>query len=195
VSPGLISGVGWEGREGGLRALEPVTPGQGGSNHGGRYSFITMEECRSEKVRRLVAYWEALRGDRAMPGRRDVDPTAIWPLLKNVFMNEWHIDPDRLYYRIAGTELVAAMGFEIRGKWLTDLYHEQSDIDRTLALYRRVVDSRAPVLGRTEGTLLRLGANTFEWVICPLSDDGRQVTHFIGLEDYVANRPYLGAPS
>ena len=127
-----------------------------------------------------------------MPRRQDVDATEIWPLLKNVFMNEWHREPERLYYRIAGTELVAAMGLEVRGKWLTDLYKNQADVDRTLGLYRRVVELRTPVLGRTEGTHLRHGAEAFEWVICPLSDDGEGVTHFIGLEDYVSRRRYLG---
>jgi hypothetical protein len=130
-----------------------------------------------------------------MPSRRDVDPTLIWPLLKNVMLTEWHRDPDRLYYRIGGTELVAALGFELRGKWVTEIYKDQDDIERTLALYRSVVERRAPVLGRTDGTHMRLGAKIYEWIICPLSDDGEQVTHFIALEDYVSTRPYLGAPS
>jgi hypothetical protein len=161
-------------------------------NRAGRYEFIRIEDCRSEKVLALLAYWNKLRGPRPMPRRDEVDATEIWPLLKNVFLNEWHRDPERLYYRIAGTELVAAMGFEVRGKWLTDLYQDQVDIDRSLGLYRRVVDGRVPALGRTEGTQLRHGAEAFEWVICPLSDDGETVTHFIGLEDYVSRRRYLG---
>lgn len=130
-----------------------------------------------------------------MPRRQDVDPTVIWPLLKNVMMTEWHRDPDRLFYRIGGTELVAALGFELRGKWVTEIYQDQEDVERTLNLYRSVIESRAPVLGRTDGTHMRLGAKTYEWIICPLSDDGREVTHFIALEDYVSTRPYLGAPS
>jgi hypothetical protein len=161
-------------------------------NRAGRYEFIRIEDCRSEKVRNLHDYWNKLRGARLMPRRQEVDATQIWPLLKNVFMTEWHRDPDRLYYRIAGTELVAAMGLEVRGKWVTDLYHDQADVDRTLGLYRRVVESRVPVLGRTDGTQLRHGVEAFEWVICPLSEDGEAVTHFIGLEDYVSRRRYLG---
>ncbi len=166
-----------------------------GNQTAGRYNFIALADCRSEKVRRLLDYWHEIRAGRAMPRRQDVDPTLIWPLLKNVMMTEWHRDPDRLYYRIGGTELVAALGFELRGKWVTEIYKDQDDIDRTLALYRSVVDGREPVLGRTDGTHMRLGAKTYEWIICPLSDDGAQVTHFIALEDYVSTRPYLGAPS
>ncbi len=166
-----------------------------GNQNAGRYNFIALEECRSEKVRRLLDYWHQLRANRTMPRRQDVDPTLIWPLLKNIMMTEWHIDPDRLYYRIGGTELVSALGFELRGKWLSDVYSGQDDIARTLTLYRRVAEGKVPVLGRTEGTLMRLGVKTYEWIICPLSDDGAQVSHFIALEDYVSPRPYLGAPS
>jgi hypothetical protein len=166
-----------------------------GNPQAGLYNFITLEECRSGKVRRLLDYWHEIRADRAMPRRQDVDPTMIWPLLKNVMMTEWHVDPDRLYYRIGGTELVSALGFELRGKWLGDVYSDPDDIARTLMLYRRVADGRVPVLGRTDGTHMRLGAKTYEWIICPLSDDGTRVTHFIALEDYVSLRPYLGAPS
>jgi hypothetical protein len=62
-------------------------------------------------------------------------------------------------------------------------------------LYRRVADGKVPVLGRTDGTHMRLGTKTYEWIICPLADDGVEVSHFIALEDYVSPRPYLGAPS
>jgi len=166
-----------------------------GSQKAGRYNFITQDECRSDKVRRLLQYWQSIRGDRLMPQRQDIDPTLIWQLLKNIMMTEWHRNPDRLFYRISGTEVVAALGIELGGKWVTDLYPDSEDVERTLKLYRRVVEARAPVLGRTDGTHMRLGTASYEWVICPLSDDGELVTHFIGLEDYISPRPYLGAPS
>ena len=166
-----------------------------GNHRAGRYIFIAMEECRSDKVRRLLRYWEDIRGDRDMPRRQDIDPTMIWTLLKNISLSEWHVEPDRLFYRIAGTEVVAALGAEIGGKWVQEIYPDDEDVERTLTLYRRVVETRAPVLGRTEGTQMRLGVNSYEWVICPLSEDGAAVTHFVVLEDYVARQPYLGAPS
>jgi hypothetical protein len=172
--------------------VESDDPEQPGPNRAGRYDFIALADCRSEKILRLCAYWDSQRRGRPMPRRSDIDPTEIWPLLANVFVCEWHTDPDRLFYRIAGTELVAALGLEIRGKWLTDLYPEKADIDRTLALYRRAAESGRPLIGRTIGTQKRIGADTFEWVICPLSEDGARVTHFIGVEDYVASRRYLG---
>jgi hypothetical protein len=166
-----------------------------GSQKAGRYNFISPDECRSEKVHRLLGYWHQIRDGRAMPRRQDIDPTRIWLLLKNIMLTEWHRDPDRLFYRISGTEVVAALGKELGGKWVSEIYPDDEDVERTIRLYRSVVEARAPVLGRTDGTQMRLGVSSYEWVICPLSDDGELVTHFIGLEDYVARQPYLGAPS
>ncbi len=170
-------------------------PQSSGSQKAGRYNFIALEESRSEKVARLLDYWNAIRGARLMPRRQEIDPTMIWTLLRNILVAEWHRDPDRLYYRIAGTEVAAAIGIELGGKWVTEIYPDAADVERTLGLYRRVVETRAPVLGRTDDTLMRVGTTSYEWVICPLSDDGELVTHFLVLEDYVARRPYLGAPS
>jgi hypothetical protein len=155
--------------------------------------LLTRDECTSQKALRICDYWHELRGARSMPSRQDIDPVDIWALLPNVHLSEWHQNPDRVRYRVAGTELVASIGREISGRWLTDFHKDPSDIAETLALYRQVIARRAPIFGRTIGTMQRLGINSFEWVVCPLSDDDRVVTHFIGLEDYVSNKRYLGA--
>lgn len=155
--------------------------------------LLTPAECTSQKVLRLVDYWQVLRGGRAMPARRDIDPTEIWTLLPNIHLSEWHDNPDRVRYRLAGTELVASIGREISGHWLTDFHTDSKDVEETLSLYRKVIARRAPVIGRTLGSMQRVGVDSFEWVLCPLSDDGLSVTHFIGLEDYVSNKRYLGS--
>jgi hypothetical protein len=155
--------------------------------------ILTRAECTSEKVQRLHDYWQSLRGTRAMPARRDIDATEIWTLLPNLHVSEWHENPDRVRYRVAGTEIVASIGREISGHWLTDFHHDPKDVAETMTLYRKVIGQRAPIIGRTHGSMQRLGIDSFEWIICPLSEDDRVVTHFVGLEDYVSNRRYLGS--
>ena len=154
--------------------------------------IISPNECTSARVRTFYEYWERLRGDRAMPKRQDVDPVEIWSLLPYVHLSEWHTDPDGIFFRIAGTEIVATAGHEYRCRWLSDFLHEKTDLDQIMALFYRVVATRVPIFGRTDGSTRRLGVEFFEWVICPLSEDGKTVTHFIGLEDYVSTRRYLG---
>lgn len=153
---------------------------------------LTYEECTSSRVRQLHDYWQSLRRGRSIPARDDIDPVAIWSLLPNVHLSEWHHDPDRVRCRLAGTEIVAALGFEIRGRWLHEFHKDPKDLAETIALFRRVEARRAPVIGRTFDASGRLGVDTFEWILCPLGDDDGPVTHFVGLEDYVSAKRYLG---
>jgi hypothetical protein len=157
--------------------------------------ILTRAECTSRKVMRLHDYWQDLRAGRAMPARSDIDAVEIWSLLPNIHVSEWHENPDRVRYRVAGTELVASIGREISGRWLTDFHTDPKDVGETMTLYRQVIARGGPIIGRTHGSMQRLGVDSFEWILCPRSADGRTITHFIGLEDYVSNRRYLGAGS
>jgi hypothetical protein len=157
--------------------------------------ILTRAECTSQKVMRLHDYWQDLRAGRTMPARSDIDAVEIWSLLPNIHVSEWHENPDRVRYRVAGTELVASIGREISGRWLTDFHTDPKDVGETMTLYREVIAHGGPIIGRTLGSMQRLGVDSFEWILCPLSEDGRAITHFIGLEDYVSNRRYLGAGS
>ncbi len=169
--------------------------GDDGAESFWRDVILTRDECTSARVQRLYDYWQRLRGTRSMPARCDIDATEIWLLLPSIHVSEWHENPDRVRYRVAGTEIVASIGREISGCWLTDFHTDPDDVAETMALYRQVIARRAPVIGRTLGSMQRLGVASFEWILCPLSEDGHAVTHFIGLEDYVSNRRYLGAGS
>jgi hypothetical protein len=170
-------------------------PGDGASENFWRDILLSREECTSAKVQQLHDYWQRVRGTRSMPARRDIDATQIWSLLPNIHVSEWHEDPERVRYRVAGTEIVASIGREISGRWLTEFHTDPKDVAETITLYRQVIARRAPVIGRTLGSMQRLGVDSFEWILCPLSEDDRSITHFIGLEDYVSNRRYLGAGS
>jgi hypothetical protein len=159
----------------------------------GRDLIISPSECTSARVRGLYAYWQKARGDRPMPRRADIDPIEIWSLLPYVHLSEWHEEPQDVLYRIAGTEIVATVGWEFRGRSLAEVLTDPDDFEEALSLYIRVRATRVPIFGRTEEGSQRLGVDFFEWVLCPLSEDGKTVTHFLGLEDYVSQRRYLGS--
>jgi hypothetical protein len=159
----------------------------------GRDVIIAPEECTSARVLSLHDYWLRMRGDRLMPRRQDIDPVEIWSLLPYIHVSEWHTNPDGVLFRIAGTEIVATAGHEYRGRWLHEILPDAIDLEQIMSLYYRVVATRIPIFGRTDSSTVRLGVEFFEWVLCPLSDDGKTVTHFIGLEDYVSTRRYLGS--
>lgn len=55
-----------------------------------------------------------------MPARGDIDPTDIADLLKNIYLAEVEGDPPRFRYRVAGTELEAAVGRRLTGRYVDD---------------------------------------------------------------------------
>jgi hypothetical protein len=160
-----------------------------------RDSIISKEQCTSAKAKRLYEYWDSLRQGRKIPARRDIDPVAIFPLLPNIHLSDWFTNPERVRYRLAGTELVASIGREISNRWLAEFHTDPNDLAETLSLYRKVAAVAEPVFGSTIATNLRVGVDHFEWVLCPLSDNDTEVTSFIGLEDYISQRRYLGGAS
>jgi len=67
------------------------------------------------------AYWHALRGDRLVPDRADVDPRGIESALSHAFILE-RIAPGHARVRIAGSHLTDLMGMEVRGMPLSAVF-------------------------------------------------------------------------
>jgi hypothetical protein len=68
----------------------------------------------------LLAYWDALRGDRLLPKRSEIDPAALVAILPYVSIVEVR-DPDTMVYRLCGTALRDIMGIEATGLNMLDL--------------------------------------------------------------------------
>lgn len=64
--------------------------------------------------RELLAWWLDVRRDRAMPSAEDIDPRLLVELLPYFRMMRWEED-GRLIFRIFGSALVEATGFDLTG--------------------------------------------------------------------------------
>ena len=69
----------------------------------------------------VEASWEALRGNRVMPCRSDIDPRGIESALAHAFILE-RIAPGVARLRIAGSHLRDLMGMEVRGMPVTSFF-------------------------------------------------------------------------
>lgn len=72
-------------------------------------------------ISQVEAYWEALRGDRLMPSRSEIDPRGIEQALEFAFIVE-RIAPGIARMRVAGNHLSDILGMEVRGMPLTALF-------------------------------------------------------------------------
>lgn len=91
----------------------------GGQN---KQNVLTMTQHVSDTgytpLAQVEAYWEALRGNRLMPNRAEIDPRGIEHALEYSFIVE-RIAPGIARLRIAGSHLSDLMGMEVRGMPLT----------------------------------------------------------------------------
>ena len=88
-------------------------------------NVISMSNYQPETgfpaLAQVEAYWNALRGNRLVPKRSDVDPRGIDTALENAFVLE-RITTGIARLRVAGTHLTSLMGMEVRGMPVTTFF-------------------------------------------------------------------------
>lgn len=125
------------------------------------------------RLKRLFAYWNAKRGDRAYPTRSEVDPVDFPYILGYVTLVDVEFDPRRYFFRLDGSILVELSGMNYTGKYLDELPMEEYSefIKQT---YDAAVDSRAPYHYLKEGLFDRQMFSE-ETLILPLGDHQKPV--------------------
>lgn len=127
----------------------------------------------------LEAYWEALRANRIMPKRAEIDPRGIEQALEHSFIVE-RIAPGIARLRIAGSRLSDIMGMEVRGMPLTSFIAPSSR--------RQVSDTLEEVFETPATCTLKLyseqsiGAPALEarMLLLPLKSDLGDVSRILG---------------
>jgi hypothetical protein len=148
----------------------------------GQICFLERDEVTSKLIAGLENQWNALRGERAMPRRDEIDPVHLAPWLPYLSITELHYDPFRVRYRIVGTEVARIGGEDFSHRWLDEIGWGESSIALNRLLYQCVADNRAPSFGLStlawQGTL----DHVFQWALFPLGT-GKIVTHCLSLDD------------
>ncbi len=141
------------------------------------------DQIDSALVRRLFLYWRSkCHGDR-IPRRADIDPTEIPALTPNILIVDIEQDPFRVKYRLVGTKIVEATGFEFTGKYLDEIVLAD-DEGPFLESYRAACELKAPILSRIKWHLDADTTGEYDACFLPLSDDGETVNKVISLECY-----------
>lgn len=145
-----------------------------------------LDRC-SPRVRRIYEYWNAKRGGRVMPARRDIDPLSIpRDLLPGIVLTEVLQEPPWLRYRLVGTAQVALRGSDPTGQPVEGNYlgvRQGQPGDNVMLNYRIVIEKKTvvyvynPLPGPTpDGSSLNQRAIRGNGtVLMPLSNDGETV--------------------
>jgi hypothetical protein len=137
----------------------------------------------------LYTYWEAVRGGKDMPDRRDIDPVDMPRfILPHLALTEIHED-GRLRVRLVGTEIARQHRRDTTGKF-TDEYLHGEYLDYVTSLYTQLHASRLPLF--SESIFRHADSNLLtSRLILPLTLGGSEVR--IGMMaqifQYIGKRP------
>lgn len=143
-------------------------------------------EIADVRLRGLLEYWRSKRGSRPMPARADIDPVDIPTLLPIIGLTDVLDGGARFRYRLLGTEVVAAAGYDPTGRYLDQALPDSGYSDYLIGLFREVVRERRPLYG--ESDLLGGGRveRQVQRLLMPLSRDGETVDMIFGGQVMIA---------
>jgi hypothetical protein len=141
--------------------------------------------------RRVYAYWQAKRGERFAPARRDIDPIDLREVLASTMLIEVASrDPWSFRYRLAGTETSLIHGAELTGRGIDKLRPKvfAELLHRDLAM---LATSGAPQFVQLEFVNEHGLPRGYHVLRLPLSSDGQKVDIILAVSDYGADRRAL----
>jgi hypothetical protein len=127
-------------------------------------------------------YWAGkCSGDR-LPSRADIRPSELKSWLPHVLLVDAVNDSTDFLYRLVGTRIARDFTASPTGRLMSEALQPFGDetVASTIATYRRVVTTRAPLRIRGSGAIYGQRSKFFDAVLMPLSDDGETVNRVFG---------------
>jgi hypothetical protein len=146
---------------------------------------------QTASAKSLYAYWNALRGARSAPDRRDIDPAQIRSALSNTFILE-RDESDEFSFRLAGSHLCAAYGRELKGRSFSRLW-QRRDRDAMDTLIRAVTEDNAVALVTFQATTSMHQQASFETILLPVRHNGSTHIRILGAMAGLSEPYWLGA--
>jgi hypothetical protein len=159
--------------------------------------FVDRAEIKSGMIAAVQTKWNAVRGTREFPTRRDIDPVEFQTWLSYLSLIELHTgtEPEvlRVRYRLVGTEVARFAQEDFSNTWLDETGWRPQIIAVNLALYRRVWETRKPVFGLSLVDWDNRQKYSFEWGLFPLSEDGHDINGCLSVDDFtgIAGRSHM----
>lgn len=127
----------------------------------------------------VLAYWQALRGPRAMPPRREIDPVELpVHVLPNLFLVD--VKGRDFRYRLAGTAIEQQFGMSMAGHRLEDLPFG-TEASSIFMQYQETVETHTPTYCEHAFIDTRYIPLHYNRLLLPLSADGQNVTELFGV--------------
>lgn len=127
---------------------------------------------RSKATIEIFAYWDALRGNRDVPARGEIEPAKVRDILADLFIMEKTTQGD-IRFRLAGTRICALFARELRGTTFDAIWRAEQT-RRLAQIAADVMAQKAPVVLSAQGLTGDGERISMEMILLPLrSPDGR----------------------
>jgi hypothetical protein len=141
----------------------------------------------SSELQNVARHWNKVRGARAMPGWRDIQPSQIAAQLPLIWVYRYDRNTDLFTGRLAGDQIEQIFGKSFRGTPMKDIY-PAGEYPWLFARAKRVVCEPSLFLG--SGMVFRhverIGKG--ERIMLPLADDGADGDGVLGATVYEPRR-------
>jgi hypothetical protein len=144
-------------------------------------------------LREIYAYWRVKRASRRMPSRRQIDPAEMPRLLPHLVISEVVESGRRFRYRLTGTAIARAIGFDPTGRCVDDIA-SGGYRDYIVGLHRSVCEARVPVFAASPYVGATHGRHFFaRRLALPLSEDDEAVNQILSMVifRFATDRPPL----
>lgn len=145
--------------------------------------ITSADQIASPRLQQLYDYWQSKRREGRLPRRADIDPTEIPQLMPNLLLVDVEYNPFRVRYRLVGTQVVEATGFEFTGRYLDEIVLPD-DEGPFLESYQLAAEQKVPVLARIKWHLDADTIGEYDACFLPLSEDGVTVDKVLSMECY-----------
>lgn len=136
----------------------------------------------------LRDHWLALKGNRAMPARADIDPTHIPTLLPHIVLVDVAGAPPVFRYRLIGTMVTKIANRDATGRVLDESLYG-ANTERVLRAYRETAADMSPKAVREIVQFVDKDWIKTEVLLMPLSSDGENIDMIVGAVDIVDKDP------
>ena len=144
-------------------------------------AFRRLKEMQEPLCRDMLAYWNELRGHRAMPRPDELDPVRFARHMPNLLMVQVNWEPFDLTYRLLGGDVVNAHGANFRGRRVLDSQSHTGRFNEVLySFYKFVAEEERPYAVAGTMEYVARGFVNVEAVYLPFSLDGRRTDRILG---------------
>ncbi len=135
----------------------------------------------------VLRYWHALRGSRAMPSRREIDPVLL-PRRSLPHLLLLHVEGHGFRYGLAGTAIELQFGMSIAGRLLEELPFAP-DRASIFTQHQETAETQRPTYREDEFIDLDQKPLRYCRLLLPLSEDGTTVTDLFGIWLFLPRPP------